>query len=301
MTTSTTMVDVSGFTTDAKFRTWGAAVSAAIAAAGLTQTADTGQANWTTATKPVATNTFMPTAGAYEIWRFNDSLQATKPVFIRVDYGSNGVASGNGPGTRLTIGTGTDGAGTITGVNTGAVQHGGSTVAPTNTASVIQACYVATQGFFYLGAGLNLVSGAANHGGWWVIARTCDTSGATTGDGLVVTRQATSASVLATAYGLNFNTGVLVASAVPAANYLRNASLATGSSVPLYKHYAAINVIYPLNQIMTYFASDIAANSTFSATPWGASAHTYLALPATVVDGVNAAATTSWPAAVLWE
>jgi hypothetical protein len=44
----------------------------------------------------------------------NDSLQATKPVFIRIDFGSSYDASF--PTIFITLGTGSDGAGNITGL-----------------------------------------------------------------------------------------------------------------------------------------------------------------------------------------
>src|SRR3954454_8298219 len=95
------------FTSDAVFRSWGSGVSAQLAAIGLVRTADTGQIDWTTVAKP-ASGVF----GGYEIWRFDDALQATAPVFIKVEYGiSNTTTLMLG----LTVGTGTNGAGTLTG------------------------------------------------------------------------------------------------------------------------------------------------------------------------------------------
>lgn len=93
---------------DADFRAWGSGIAAQIAAMGLVQTADTGQINWATVARPaVSTN------AGYEIWRFADSLQATKPVFIRLDYGIATVA--DRPRFAIRVGTATDGAGTLTG------------------------------------------------------------------------------------------------------------------------------------------------------------------------------------------
>lgn len=97
------------FVTDADFRAWGSGLSAQFAAVGLVKTADTGQIDWTTVLKPTGN----VQARGYEIWRFNDALQATKPVFIRIDFGSGqGTAM---PGLWVTTGTGTNGAGTLTG------------------------------------------------------------------------------------------------------------------------------------------------------------------------------------------
>lgn len=106
---------------DAELRSWGSAVSAQLAACGLVQTADTGQINWATVTKPAAG----ATPAGYEIWRFNDALQATKPVFIKVEYGTGGAATFCA--MWLTVGTGTNGAGTLSGQLFARVQVAGGT------------------------------------------------------------------------------------------------------------------------------------------------------------------------------
>jgi hypothetical protein len=93
---------------DATFRAWGSGIAAQIAAMGLVQTSDTGQINWATVARP-AVNTI----AGYEIWRFNDALQATKPVFIRLDYGT--YTPVDRPRLITRVATATDGAGTLTG------------------------------------------------------------------------------------------------------------------------------------------------------------------------------------------
>lgn len=97
--------------TDANFRAWGSALSAAIQAVGLIKTADTGQISWTTVAKPATANAMQ----GYEIFRFNDALQSTAPIFIKIEYGS-GNYGGVYPAYRTTVGKGTDGAGNITNV-----------------------------------------------------------------------------------------------------------------------------------------------------------------------------------------
>jgi hypothetical protein len=98
------------FSTDADFRNWGSGLSAQFAAVGLVKTSDTGQIDWSTVLKP--------SGGAqqrgYEVWRFNDALQATKPVFIRIDFGSSSSGS-TLPGLWVNVGTATNGTGTLTG------------------------------------------------------------------------------------------------------------------------------------------------------------------------------------------
>ena len=96
--------------TNTEFRTWGSWISTAFANAGLIQTSDTGQIDWSTVTNPATTST----SQGYEIWRFNDALQNTAPVFLRFDYGS--AAGGNTvPSLRWALGSGSSGNGTITG------------------------------------------------------------------------------------------------------------------------------------------------------------------------------------------
>jgi hypothetical protein len=100
---------ISNFSTDADFRAWGSSLAAQFAAVGLVQTSDTGQINWTTVLRPPTTQTKQ----GYEIWRFNDALQTTKPVVIRIEYGSGNNQAF--PSLWVTVGTATNGAGTLTG------------------------------------------------------------------------------------------------------------------------------------------------------------------------------------------
>lgn len=102
MTTNafSTVFDHSG---DAGFRAWGSEFSASLAAVGLVQTADTGQINWVTVTRPA-----INTAGGYEIWRFADST-----YYLKFEYGTGGVLTT--PQMWITVGTGSNGSGTLTG------------------------------------------------------------------------------------------------------------------------------------------------------------------------------------------
>ena len=85
-----------------------------LAAGGWIQTADTGQ----TANGSFAAQTGIGAISGYQIWRMNDTLQSTYPVFIKLEYGcaSSYASSYYGTGIWLTIGTGSNGAGTITGI-----------------------------------------------------------------------------------------------------------------------------------------------------------------------------------------
>lgn len=91
--------------TDALLRDWGSKLSAAIQSVGLVKTADTGQIDWNTVVNG-------STIRGYEIFRFNDTLQATAPIFLKLEYGGNNA----NVVFKTTVGKGTDGAGNITGV-----------------------------------------------------------------------------------------------------------------------------------------------------------------------------------------
>lgn len=98
--------------TDANFRLWGLEVNAGLAAVGLTQTSDTGQINWSTVTRSA-----VGVAAGYEIWQFTDSLQSTAPIVFKLEYGTGGAATTQ-PAAWITIGTGSNGSGTINNILT---------------------------------------------------------------------------------------------------------------------------------------------------------------------------------------
>lgn len=94
---------------DTLFRAWGSAMSAQLAAAGWIQTSDTGQINWVTVTNPGSS-----VVAGYEIWRMNDALQSSAPIFMKIEYATSAVA--NTPAIWVTLGSGSNGTGTLSGV-----------------------------------------------------------------------------------------------------------------------------------------------------------------------------------------
>lgn len=110
--------------TDAAFRAWGLRIAQAFATCGLVQTADTGQINWTTVTRDTGISGTESIRG-YEMYRFNDTLQATKPIFVKFEYGHinnynnyYNYFANTLPVIYITVGTATNGAGTLTGALT---------------------------------------------------------------------------------------------------------------------------------------------------------------------------------------
>lgn len=163
-------------TSDATFRAWGSVVDGFFATAGWVQTADTGQINWTTVTKATTINT----SQGYSIWRMNDTLQGTYPIYLKIEYGT-GPAAGPIPGIWITIGSGSDGSGTITGILRTRLQSapylGYTSTAYTSYASgdVDRVCML-----------LWTQSTSAQAWMGFSIERTKNSSGITTGDGILV-------------------------------------------------------------------------------------------------------------------
>lgn len=107
-------------TTDANFRAWVAAVRAAIVATGIVRTSDTGQIDTATVSAP-ATGAY----AGYDIFRFDDAAQGSDPIYFKLEYGKGSATTRHA--LRLTAGTGSDGAGTISNAATAVVALGTAT------------------------------------------------------------------------------------------------------------------------------------------------------------------------------
>jgi hypothetical protein len=155
--------------TDATFRAWGSALSAQIGAM-LTRVVQTGDINWTTVLAPLANSTFMGS----EVFRFNDGLQSTAPIFIKIEYGAG--AGTTGAGLRFTVGKSADGAGNIGGVLLAAtivVSHVG--------AGTVNNCYISAGASWFA-----LSLDPLTNGGLVMIERSILSGGTPTGDALLV-------------------------------------------------------------------------------------------------------------------
>jgi len=97
-------------TTDAGFRAWGLGISTALQSL-FTFVTQTGEINWGTVVKPASTNV----KSGFEIYAFNDSLQATSPLFIKIEYGS-AAGSAVFPAVYMSVGKSVNGAGVLGGV-----------------------------------------------------------------------------------------------------------------------------------------------------------------------------------------
>ncbi len=138
------------------------------------QTTDTGQL----ATPFAFTKTGVAsTATGYCVYKMNDALQATVPIFVKMEWGAGAVA--NYHSIWCTIGKGSDGAGAITGVLKARFQlsfalNGGSSTQNVGSSGT---------GRITVGVGMSL---GTNYSMYLGIERTVDSNGADTGVGIIV-------------------------------------------------------------------------------------------------------------------
>ncbi len=295
------------WTTDATFRTFGAALNAAIASTGLVQTADTGQINWTTVLKPTNGSVI-----GYEIWRFDDSLQGTAPVFIKFTW--TGLAQEtSGPSNAFRwdyiAGTGSNGTGTITGTST--TQGSCSTWTGLNGSNPNTAAWNAklchTEGSFSAISSGMAGEVTGNHCFMFSACRSIDDSGNPTTEGLYLWCGSSSSRVGASKM-LNFNTataydtlvtsnaaqpGTLVNYNTPNINYV----------VP---HY--LTIPHPVLVDGVASVSNLFAHGTefdMSVAPGGTNKHYIILQPMAYntkgTDQVSVGATLYGGLAILWE
>lgn len=260
------------FTTDATFRAWVQAIHNAIAALGLVQTGDTGQIDPATVAKPAGTGIFQ----GYEVWRFDDALQATRPVFIKIEYGSANSAATRG-GLRVQVGNATNGSGTLTG-------------------QLTQASFFALAGSDPVSQG-SYFSGAANRLAFAIYAddpnnrtllcnieRTHAADGSDTGGGFSMTTFAPQSgtyiyTAVPTPVGPIYTSQW--ASLIPVEN-----SQVIGSDVAVYGLYLPPRIsIRPLHGLVVFHPNDIANVVQFAADPDGNGNKNYVSLK----DAINSA------------
>lgn len=160
---------------------WGQGISQGFVAAGLVNTNAVGSINWPS----VSSASGSAAVYGFDVFRFDDSLQATAPVFIKLEYRNRGAAPPNAqaPSVVLTIGTTHNGAGTI----------GGQMITPASltfqytggSSDIIVRNNLFAGGDGWFNAALWYDEPAAATGQWFInLERTRDVAGNPTADGL---------------------------------------------------------------------------------------------------------------------
>lgn len=290
MTTQTTNTVIS-HTSDAEFRTWVAELIAMLTSAGLVQTSDTGQINTATATRP-GTNT----EGGYAIFRFNDTQQATAPIFMRFGFGTGSAATA--PRVQLIVGTASNGSGTISGVGISITSIGAS-AAPASavTAYTTRVCVV--DGFFGLMWKLGATNGTNAALGFCAICRSTDSSGAATAEAAAIYTGNNAPAVTMARYQVPSTTAMTAGSySLIIGGY--TTSLVSGAA-QVFKHYLAMPKVVPNQYLLTVLSAEIGNNTSFTATPIGVTSHTYISGGSQGVITAGLPAAAGNVVAMIWE
>jgi len=285
---------------DAVFREWGLEFNTKLAAVGLIQTTDTGQINWATVVR-AGTNA----EAGYEIWRFNDAMQGTAPIYLRIGYGTGSIA--NAPRIQITVGTGSNGSGTITGTALSVARnvHQISAAQIADTARQSYMCHA--DGFF----GFSWKQGASTSEAAFFICRTCDNAGTPNEIGAMIhwangglaaftARQAMRFAAPATAYTAQTAVDTAQLGFSPQAPI--NTTTLT-SDIQVMLGWTITPRAEPLFGVCGVYASELTPGGTFSATLVGSTPRTYLTLTgfAGPFSSISTASTGGLNIAMLWE
>lgn len=285
---------------------WGSRISSMFSGAGLVQSSDTGQINWGTASPTYLSGGTTQTNMGVEIWKFNDSLQATKPVYIRVEYWQ--VRTGGSSNyfyLNIAVGVGTNGASGLSGLNTGTAPISDRTDVSSSATAYPGALNNPTVSSFSSGDGSSIALALAPFNsaattsnscgsGVFFVDRTRDGSGAITGEGAVAGwigwGSATASSTNSSGNGntsffnvLSFTTVALVGLGTAGAGVLLPAAIAgqmsTGTQISLYAPptYANHKILPPVLVAQAYHTSDMPANQQLTVSISNAN-HTYLTM-----------------------
>ena len=286
-------------TTDANFRAWVTDFSTKLGEVGLAQTTDTGQIDIATATRPGTINT----AAGYQIWRFPGQA-----VFMKIEYGS--AAAAQFPGVWLTVGTNSNGAGTLTGVVSSrrlcSASSGSNQISSPGTLRQSYMCFSATSGFFGVSAYVGSVGGEASAFGFFV-CRTVDVLGVLDNQGISVYYRTAGIGNRPAVQALNTITNV--AGAVDANGLFcivphNITNTVVGSDQQAFLHWTAMPRVYPVMQLVTVSSAEFLLSTTFSATTVGNTPRNYITLDGGSHGASNETNQTTTPLfriAMLWE
>jgi hypothetical protein len=256
---------------DANFRLYGKWLSDQLLACGWVQTADTGQINWATVVRAAAN-----VLSGYEVFRMADTLQATTPVYLRIEHYGNASSY---PQIRLLVSlgpdAGTDGAGNLT----GQIHYlPGATTYLANASSVTASnnWYAAGDtGRFWILFAVSGAGYATNSPLGFFIERTKDSAGADTAEGVVVTTQ----NGTSTWYQyVLVPTGRLDQTKLNAFTPAAGVGVAGADSL-VYPVFPILNGLasWPIRGLVVTFDTIVAEGSTYTFSFYGAT-RTYLAL-----------------------
>ena len=282
-------------TTDIEFNHWVNRFVDGLTAIGMVQTADTGQTSFGSPLIPIpGTNT----DAGFQIWRFDDAQHAAgNPLICRFDFGTDATAGD--AAIDITVGTTTDGAGTMTGSVADTFELHSNLAPATPKTGPIFMCHA--EGFLGIYFGKGAMSNPAQPRIAWFtgfVCRSTDADGVPDSEAFFITTQhlgggqtgvyeqcpahqsvdyasGTVHGVVAVGNGVNPPFGFL-----PSSNFLSNNTAtneAADGSIAIFPCFGVNPHPFPVPQLVWGWAIDIPENLTFTATPVGTTQHTYMA------------------------
>lgn len=257
-------------TSNAGFQAWATELIVkilAVNASQLTQTADTGQlANPVVAARPAVN-----VAAGYWILKWTDG--SSTDLYFKLEVGTAASGAAN-PQIWLTVGTGSDGAGNLTGkvtTRTTCTQNTATLSAVTNYTSYL-CC--ATGAFSLVWKTLG-VTGSKSVG-FFSTVHSVDDSGVVNNDGYV--NYCNSGSNAVTAQSVNLTNGVVftnnagVYSLIP----YNITSSVVSSNAQYFRHFAAYPLARPVGHIVNCLISEFALGTSFAGESGSITDHTFL-------------------------
>lgn len=311
--TNTTVANTSSTT----FQAWVNEIyDALVTECGLSQTADTGQmANPCTTSIPGAANT----SAGYYVFEFNDTLNSSYPVVIKLEFGT--AAATTDLQMWITVGTGSNGSGTINGtVMTRVAVCGGAAPSSTSTNYVSRYCYNSTQGFLGMAFKIGSTGTSTNATmGGFLLFRSVNSSGDTTGDSVMLltpSSTATGSTTDGNMQVLSYNLSAAYLNSNPIASTLYWGFIPFSSTGTLEGSAGQIFPVFQWNGSSTVpgygitsaaalaLISEISIGSTVTVTVLGSVSLTYISVGSPVgtssLTGIGYSAT-SYTMLMLWE
>jgi hypothetical protein len=302
---------------------------AKLAAAGLVQTGDSGQTDPSTIAAALATGTAQQ---GYMMFRMNDTLQSTQPIFIKMGiFNGSNVVSATCLLPVFTIGMATDGAGNLVG-DTTTIQPWppGNSSGPTasSVSSNLPSYLCVTEGFFGLAYKIGTVcattlanppqatiseplnagspqSFTAFGGGHFTgVCRTVGDDGEPDGAGFhVIGHRNLGSSTYGASWACDYFSGGV--NKVRSRNPVNLSGGAGGSSIAgapqLSRFFGARPVTKCIPQALGYVDPAVAVNDVFQAAPVGTRLRTYIALGPKCCPFESTVYMASGAVAMLWE
>jgi len=175
----------------AEYIAWAQAIVDALIAVGIVQTSDTGQVI-------LSTISALPLTGVsagYMIFRFNDSMQATRPLYFKLTFSARGTSPNAWyfPSLGMSIARGSDGLGSLVGSVTSTVYSiigtgTGTSSITLKTGTATSTVVSSGDGYLHMALGHNSISpyptyftGGDYSEGFFSIMRSTDSSGGVDG------------------------------------------------------------------------------------------------------------------------